>query len=140
MPQATNLHPTVCPSPMLRDVGKISSIPNKDPSAPPLSRGMWVAHHCSMEDLGNEEHHGGPRKQEARCVVEMGHDICYGSFSLIFPASNELTQPMSLKQQVATKKKTPTITTAETITTGMATTTAQPQPRPYPMPTVQPNA
>ena len=101
---------------------------------------MWVAHHRSMEDLGNEEHHGGPRKQEARCVVETGHDICYGSFSLIFPASNELTQPMSLKRQVATKKKTPTITTAETITTGMATTTAQPQPQPYPMPTVQPNA
>jgi hypothetical protein len=58
---------------------------------------------------------------------------------LIFPASNELTQPMSLKRQVATKKKTPTITTAETITTGTATTTAQPRPRPYLTPTVQPN-
>jgi len=114
--------------------------PTRIPVPLPSPEGCGRAHRRSTEDLGNEEHHGGPRKWEAGCVVETGHDICHGSFSLIFPASNELTQPMSLKRQVATKKKTPTITTVETITTGTATTTAQPQPRPYPTPTVQPNA
>ena len=33
MPQTTNL-PTVCPYPLLRDMGAITSIPNKDLSLP----------------------------------------------------------------------------------------------------------
>ena len=89
MPQAMNLHPSVYPSPLLRDVGSSSSLDGNS-----WEQGMP----------------GGARW----CVTETGHDIYHGPFSLIFPASNKLTQPVFLKRQVATKKKTVTTTMAET--------------------------
>ena len=70
--------------------------------------------------------HGASRKQAMTYV-------CHGLFPLIFCASNKLIQPVSLKQQVATKKKMVTATTADDNHNGTTTTMT------YPMPTVQPN-
>jgi len=77
-----------CPSSLQRDVGSSSL----------LDRGL-----------------GGPRKWEAQVVHHENRPWHMSwSISLIFPASNKLTQPVSLKQQVATKKKTVTTPIAET--------------------------
>jgi len=107
MPQATNLH-TVCPSPLLRGVGTITGIPSKDPTPPlPSPEGcgrLIVARRKSW----------GTRNTRRWCVTETDRDICHGPLSLIFPASNKLTQLVSFKRQVATKKKTATTTMVET--------------------------
>jgi len=57
-----------------------------------------MAHRRSTEDLGNEEHHGGPRKWEAWCVAETGHDVCHGPFKFFshFSRLKRTNPPMSL--------------------------------------------
>ena len=81
-----------CPSPLQRDVGGLSSL---------------------------DRRFGGPRKWEAQVVHhENGPLHMSWSISLIFPTSNKLTQPVFLKQQVATKKKMVTTTMVETTQQG----------------------
>jgi hypothetical protein len=99
------------PSPLQRDVGSSSS----------LDRGFW-----ERGTPGGTQEVGGPRgaSRKRAMTYVMVHFL---SFS---PPQNKLTQPVSLKRQVATKKKTATTTTAATTTTGTTTTTEQPPPRP----------
>jgi hypothetical protein len=65
-PNRTQIHGHE-PLPSVEGCGLIqqhhSSLRSEDTSAttPPLSRGMWVAHHRSMEELGREDWKGGPR-------------------------------------------------------------------------------
>ena len=93
MPQATNL-PTVCPYPLLRDMGTITSIPNKDLSRLPLPSPEG----CGLLIIARQRIWGDPGSGRPRwCVTKTGHDICHGPFSLIFPALNKLTQLVSLK-------------------------------------------
>ena len=81
---------SACPSPLQRDVG-CSSL---------LDKGFR-----GTQEVGGP---GGVSRKWAMTYV------CHGPFSLIFPASNKLTQPVSLKWQVVTEKKVATTTVAET--------------------------
>jgi len=131
IPQAMNLHPTVCLSPLLRDVDMMTSIHSKNPSLPlpsPEGCGWFITAQWRIWGMRNtmgDAGSGMPRW----CITETGHDICHGPFSLIFPTSNKLTQPVSLKWQVTTKKKTVTTTTVETATMGMTTKMTQQPPQ-----------
>jgi len=69
------------PSPLLKDVGPIDYAPSKyrktipATPAPPLSRGMWAAHHRSMEELGKEQYKGDPRGgRHMWYVTKINHD------------------------------------------------------------------
>jgi len=97
------------PSPLLRDVGPnlhYSAYSESRPlaSAPPLSRGMWAAQACLMEESGREKHKWGPKEWEAH-LVRLNDEPWWTSWFVFFIRPFHPTDRLSTQRQCDDPRK-----------------------------------